>query len=244
MKKILICGTIILVAGITFVSLFFLSGMTDPTPSQVRAGWYFPHQDIAWTESEPAVNESRQERLVLSGWRDAPAPQFPALSPYSRYENYTDPGTGNQYMIAAWYFTDKRTFEESQKKLNGFLQTSGNLSPVELNFTGHSAGFKRSDAGVQDSQNRYTIPLYLQTSGYESGTTSGYFFTVTIPGSGGFTGGTDYPGNNEYYLVYYGTTTPANLTSQTPFLQEMIAETCRYDRVAREGSLAYGDERG
>jgi|GEM_PF-1860742 len=244
MKKILICGIIILVAGIIFVSLVFLSGTTDPTPPRVRAGWYLPHQDIAWTVPGPVGNESRQERLVLSGWQDAPTPQFPALSPYSRYENYTDPRTTNQYMIAAWYFTDERTFVESQKKLNGFLQASGNISPVELNFTGHIAGLGQPARGIQDPQSRYTIPPILQTSGYESVNTSGYFFTVTIPGSGGFAGDADYPEHEEYYLVYYGITTPASLASQAPFLKGMIAETYRYDCVAREGSLAYGAEHG
>ncbi|MFA6361916.1 hypothetical protein [Methanoregula sp.] len=239
MKKILAGGVIVLVAGIIFVSLVFLSGTTDPTPPQVRAGWYLPHQDIAWTVPEPTVNESRQERLVLNGWQDAPAPQFPALSPYSRYENYTDPRTTNKYMIATWYFTDERTFVESQKKLNGFLQASGNFSPVELNFTGHIAGLGQPARGIQDPQSRYTLPPILQASGYESGNTSGYFFTVTIPGSGGFTGDTDYSKHEEYYLVYYGTTTPTSLTSQAPFLKGMIAETCRFDRVARMGDYQH-----
>jgi hypothetical protein len=227
MKKIIIVGIMILIAGVIVAAFFFLSAMTDPTPPQVRAGWYLRQQDIAWITSGQDLIPSTQERLILAGHRDAPAPQFPALSPYSRYENYTHLTTNNEYMIAVWYFNDEWKFLESQKNLVSFLETDGKISSVELNFTEHNMRDWKSARDTQDSQNRSTIPDHIKATGYESVTTSGYFFTVTIPGPEIPAGDNYYAVNREYYIVYYGTTTPANLTSQNQFLQDMIAETYR-----------------
>jgi hypothetical protein len=241
-KKILIAGIIILIAIVMIAAFFFLSAMTDPTPPHVRAGWYLPHQDIVWTTSGPDSTPSTQERLILAGHRDASPPQFPALSPYSRYENYTHRTTNDQYMIAVWYFNDERKFLESQKKLVGFLKTSGTISSIELNFTEQIMIFEKSVTDSQDSQKRHTIPAILKITGYRSDKTSGYFFTVTIPGVGVLPSESDYTVNKEYYIVYYGITTEANLTSQTPFLQDMIAQTYRYDHLASVDALLWGAE--
>ncbi|MCK9591628.1 MAG: hypothetical protein M0Q91_06440 [Methanoregula sp.] len=242
MKKILIAGIMVLIVGVIITAFFFLSAMTDPIPPEVRTGWYLPHQDIVWTNSGPDLIPSTQERLILAGHRDAPAPQFPALSPYSRYENYTHLATNDQYMIAVWYFNDERKFLESQKNLVGFLETNGKLSSVELNFTEHSIRNGKSGPGLQDSQKRSTIPDYIKASGYESVDTSGYFFTVAIPGPEVPAGNSYSAINNEYYIVYYGTTTPANLTSQIQFLKDMIAGTYRYDHLASVDALVRGAE--
>jgi hypothetical protein len=58
----------------------------------------------------------------------------------------------------------------------------------------------------------------------------------------GVAGDSSYIVNKEYYIVYYGTTTPANLTSQTPFLKDMIAQTYRYDHLASMDALPWGAE--
>jgi len=240
-KKILIAGIIVLIVGV-IVAAFIISAMTDPIPPKVRAGWYLPQQDIVWTTSGPDSTPSTQEHLILAGHRDVSAPQFPTLSPYCRYENYTHLTTNGQYMIAVWYFNDKRKFLESQKNLVGFLETYGKISSVELNFTEHILRSGKSAPGIPDSQNRSTIPDHIKATGYESVNTSGYFFTVTIPGVGVLPPESDYAINNEYYIVYYGTTTEANLTSQTPFLKDMIAETCRYDPMSSVRALLRGAE--
>jgi hypothetical protein len=237
MKKIIIAGIMFLIACVIGTAFIFLSAMTDPTPLQVRAVWYLPHQDIVWTSPEQDLTSSTQEHLILTGQRDASAPQFPALSPFSRYENYTHLTTDDQYMIAVWYFNDERKFLESQNNLIGFLETYGKISSIELNFTEQIMIFEKSVPDLQDSQKRHTIPEHIKATGYESINTSGFFFTVTIPGPGVPAGNSDYTVNKEYYIVYYGTTTPANLTSQTPFLKDMIAETYRYDTTASVGAL-------
>ncbi|MFA5222353.1 MAG: hypothetical protein WC391_08730 [Methanoregula sp.] len=216
--------------------------MTDPVPPRVMAGWYLPQQDIVWTNSGPDLIPSTQERLILAGHQDAPAPQFPALSPFSRYENYTRLATNDQYMIAAWYFNDERKFLESQKNLVGFLETGGTISSAELNFTEYILRNEKSGPGIQDSHNRPAIPGRIKATGYESVTTSGYFFTVTIPGAGVLPSESDYAINKDYYIVYYGITTGSDLTSQTLFMEDMIAETYRYDHMPSVGALAGGAE--
>lgn len=239
MKKILIAGIIVLIASVIVTAFIFLFFMTDPIPPQVRAGWYLPQQDIVWT---PYGSSSTQERLILTGHQDAPAPQFPALSSYSRYENYTHVSTNDQYMIATWYFNDERKFLESQKNLVGFLEADGKISSVELNFTDYIMRTEKSAPGIQDSQNRHTIPELIKATGYESVNTSGCFFTVTIPGPGVPAKYIDYSVNKEYYIVYYGSTTPANLTSWTPFFKDIIAETYQYDHLPSVGALVTGAE--
>ncbi|HSA38669.1 MAG TPA: hypothetical protein P5013_07265 [Methanoregula sp.] len=236
MKKILITGIILLVAGIIGIAFIVLSAMTDPTPPQVRAGWYLPGQDIVWTPFGPNPTHLTQERLILSGHQDGSVPQFPALSPYCRYENYTHFTTKDPYMIAVWYFNDNGKFLESQKNLVTFLETDGKISSATLNFT-ENPQFRKSATSTQDSQTRSTISDYIKATGYESVTTSGYFFTVTIPGPGIPAEDNFYTVKRDYYIVYYGTTTPACLSSQTPCMREMIAETYRYDSMSSVGPL-------
>jgi hypothetical protein len=237
MKKNLVAGIMVLIVGVIGTAFIVLSAMTDPVPPPVRAGWYLPQQDIVWTPSGQNSTHPTQERLILAGHQDISAPQFPALSPFSCYENYTHLTTNDRYLIATWYFNDERKFLESQKNLVAFLETDGKISSVMLNFTEQNLQFEKSAPGIQDSQNRSTIPDYIKATGYESATTSGYFFTVKIPEPGALTENGFYAVNREDYIVYYGTTTPVNLTSQNQFLQDMIAETYHYDHMPSVGAL-------
>src|SRR5208337_3840919 len=96
MKLLILTGLIVLSALI--ISAVLTGSRTDPTPPEVRAGWYLPQQDIVWTSSRSGINQSRNEHLILSGWQNGPAPQFPELSPYCRYENYTSQSSGRNYL--------------------------------------------------------------------------------------------------------------------------------------------------
>lgn len=221
---------IILCAGIAFWILTDFS--TDPTPPEVRTGWYLPQQDIVWTSAGSGTNHSSSVQLILAGWRNGPAPQFPELSPYSRYENFTKQNTGQKYVIAVWYFNDDRRFLAAQKELADFLVTSGKITTVELNFTGLQANGNLANDTMPDSQTNEKLPFSLTTTGYESANTSGLFFTVEIPGSEAASGNWLKDGNHEHYIVYYGTTDPGNLSSQTAFLGEFIAKTYAYDGVS------------
>ncbi len=229
-KFLILIGLILMSAGISFV---ILTGFrTEPTPPEVRTGWYLPQQDIVWTSAGSGTNLLSPEHLVLTGWRNGPAPQFPELSPYCRYENYTQQNTGQKYVIAVWYFNEDRRFLASQKELEDFLVTSGRITTVELNFTGFLAKGNQSNGTMQDSHDNERLPASLTTTGYVSVNTSGLFFTVEIPGSGISSGVWPDYGNNEHYIVYYGTADPANLSSQTTFLGEFIGKTYAYDGVS------------
>jgi hypothetical protein len=237
-KFLILTGFIILIAGISFLVLTSLR--TDPTPPEVRAGWYLPEQDIVWTTSGSGTNRSSHEQLIQTGWRNGPAPQFPELSPYCRYENYTQQDTGRKYMIAVWYFNEEHRFLTSEKELEDFLITSGKITTVELNFTGFPVNGDLSNSPRQNSPDNDRLPASLMTTGYESMNTTGLFFTVEIPGPGIQAGERQVTGNDEYYIVYYGTTDPADLLSRTPFLREFIGNTYAYDRGSSAGSLFTG----
>jgi hypothetical protein len=236
MKKIIIAGILVLIACVIGTAFLFLSAMTDPTPPQVRVGWYLPQQDIVWTKPGFGTNPSHTEHLVLSGELNGPAPQFPELSPYCRYENYTQENTGRKYMIAVWYFNEVSTFVSSQKKLQDFLITSGTITEVTLNFTGVLIT-DQSNRTAQDSFNNDLLPASLTTTGYENEETSGLFFIVEIPGPGIESGGKQNTRNNEHYIVYYGTSEPATLSSRTDLLRDIIGHTYAYDRVISAGPL-------
>ena len=232
---------ILIVAGLTILAIAILFGAlalfrTDPTPPQIRAGWYLPDQDIVWTKTGSGTYPSLEEHLVLSGKFNGPASRFPGLSPYCRYVNYTHEITGHKYMIAVWYFNDDQRFLESQKKLEDFLKDTGKITTVELNFTDSTRAENRS-GNNPNSPYRNLLPSYLTTSGYESTNTTGLFFVVKIPGPGIQYGDRNYAVNYEYYIVYYGTTDPATLVSRTQLLKEMIGETYAYDRVVYAGPL-------
>jgi hypothetical protein len=237
MRKTLLCLLIILVVSVAISALVFFSSMTNPVPPEVRVGWYMPSQDIVWTVAGADSLQNRTEHFILSGWRDEPPPQFPALSPYSRYNNYTHEGSGNRYMIAVWYFTDETQFRESKKELIGNLSESGKIFAVDLYMTQQKENGRNAITGMKDVKNPVIVPSPLTTLYYESKITTGDFFTITLPGSEGRAGTGILPANKEYYLVYYGTTTPSNLTSQTKILKEVIAETYYYDYPLSQDAL-------
>jgi hypothetical protein len=230
-KYLILIGVILMSAGISFVvSTDF---RTDPIPPEVRTGWYLPQRDIMWTSPGSGINLSSSVHLILTGWRNGPAPQFPELSPYCRYENYTQQNTGQKYVIAVWYFDEERRFLAAQRELADFLSTSGKITTVELNFTSFPTNGNQSGDTMPNSYNNEKLPPGLTTTGYESASTTGLFFTVDIPGPGNSSGGWQASGNDEHYIVYYGTTDdPANLSSQTTFLREFIGKTYAYDGVS------------
>lgn len=230
---------ILIVIALTILVVAILSGalalfMTDPTPPQIRAGWYLPDQDIVWTKPGSSTNPS--EHLVLTGKFNGPAPQFPGLSPYCRYVNYTHETTGQKYMIAVWYFNDDGKFLEAQRQLKEYLVTSGTCRNVALNFSGSLTTGLSSIPG-QDSYDNDLLPASLMTTGYESADTSGLLFTVELPGSGIESNGRHSLGNNEHYIVYYGTVEPATLASRVDFLTGIIGRTYAFDRVIAAGPL-------
>jgi len=229
-KLLILIGLILVCVGISFV---VLTGFrTAPTPPEVRAGWYLPQQDIVWTPSGSRTYLSSPVHLILTGWRDGPAPQFPELSPYCRYENYTQQNTGQKYVIAVWYFNEEHRFLASQKELADFLVTSGRITTVGLNFTGVQINGNQFNGTMQNSHDNERLPRSLTTTGYESANTTGLFFTVEIPGPEPASGDGPNYGNHEYYIVYYGTADPANLSSQTAFFREFIGETYAYNGVS------------
>jgi hypothetical protein len=229
-RTLMVVSLIIIGAVITVGILPDL--MTDPTPPQVRAAWYLPQQDIVWSTQGLAVNQSSSERLIFSGGRDGPALQFPPLSPYARYENYTREKTGDRYIIATWYFIKEDDFLASKQILRDFLMSSGTMSGISLNYTGYSIGNQHNYAG--DSYPVVHIPENLTTTAYEGNETTGLFFTVEIPTTGIPSGGMR---NNEYYIVYYGAGKPAALSSSTSFLRDLIGQTYAYDRMHSAGPL-------
>jgi len=238
-KFLILTGLIILIAGFSYL---FLTGLwTDPTPPEVRAGWYLPQQDIHWIIPGNRTVQSSSEHLILTGWRDGPALQFPDLSPYCRYENYTRQQTDNKYMIAVWYFKEDQQFLTSKNRLEDFLVNSGNLTTVELIYSGSLTPENRSYGTIQTSHENTWLPARLTTTGYESVNTTGLFFTIEIPG-GRESGEKQSAGNNEHYIVYYGTAEPADLASQIPFLKELIGKTYAYDRVFSAGPLGVRNE--
>lgn len=224
MKLVILTGLIILTVGII---TGYLNGFrTDPVPPGVRAGWYLPEQDITGISS--GNNLSRNDHLILTGWRDGPAPQFPDLSPYCRYENFTSRDTGHNYLIAAWYFNDDRRFLASRELLRDFLETTGKITTVELNYTGFATTEDQNGLVTQEVQDKGHVPMQMVTTGYESPNTSGLFFTIEIPGL---------KSNNEHYIVYYGTTDPEIPGTRTQVIRELIGETYTYDRGASTGPI-------
>ncbi|WP_233504370.1 hypothetical protein [Methanoregula formicica] len=133
-------------------------------------------------------------------------------------------------MIAVWYFYEKSRFLASREQLKKFLVSSGTITDIDLNFSG-SLAIDQPGYTDMDSGNNDLLPVRLNTTGYESLGTAGLFFTVEISGYGVQPGEIQYSGNNEHYIVYYGTAEPASLASRIDILREIIGQTYTYDRV-------------
>lgn len=237
MEKNLLCIFIIIVAGIALSAVVILQPHTDPAPPQVRAGWYMPSRDIVWTIPGPGPSPGLTERFIRTGERDAPAPQFPALSPYSRYINYSREGSDTRYMIAVWYFTDENSFRDAKKALLASLAVSGQSSAASLNLTQQTGLRGNPPESLRTGSTPAAAPSRLSATGYQGNTTAGYFFSVTRDGSWIPDGDGIIPAGKECYLVYYGTITPSDLASQSGILGEFIAETYTFDRVVSQDPL-------
>jgi len=233
-QYLLLFFAIIVVSIIIAVGLF--EGLkTDPTPPTIRTGWYLPHNTIVWAIAEPGMNQSLTERFVLSGEYDGPAQQFPPISPYARYENYTREKTGDRYMIAVWYFTKESAFLSSKKKLNAYLTTSGTVTRVSLNYSGFVSTDQYNLTPIGPSA--IPLPEHLVTTGYESSNTSGLFYTIEIPGTREQNGGVQTSTGNEYYIVYYGIEEPYALSPQLDLIRDLIGHTFTFDRIHSAGPL-------
>ncbi|MFA5269599.1 MAG: hypothetical protein WC379_16665 [Methanoregula sp.] len=234
-KIMILLALVLLSAGI--ISVTFNNFRTTPTPPEVRAGWYLPQKDIVWPATGQGTNRLPGGQLILTGWRDGPAPGFPDISPYRRYENYSQQDSGRKYVIASWYFSDDRRFRESQKTLYEFLKRSGTITEPELDFSGipgqgdHSGNASRNDEGNDWLPSRFTA------TGFEGPNTSGLFFTVTIPAPADPSGIQVPAGDSEHYIVYYGTAEPAPLAPETDFLREMIRNTYAYGTGSSVGPI-------
>ncbi|MDD1691546.1 MAG: hypothetical protein LUQ66_12920 [Methanoregula sp.] len=234
-KIMILVALVLLSTGI--ISVTFNNFRTAPTPPEVRAGWYLPQKDIVWPATGQGTNQSPGGQLILTGWRDGPAPGFPDISPYCRHENYSRQDTGRKYVIAVWYFSDDRRFQKSQKTLHEFLIHSGTITEPGLDFSGipepgdHSGNTSRNDEGND------WLPSRLTTTGYEGPNTSGLFFTVAIPAPADPSGKQIPDGDTEHYIVYYGTAEPALLAPETDFLREMIRNTYTYGKGSSAGPI-------
>jgi len=237
MEKNLPFILIILAAGIAFCAIVFLLPHTDPAPPQVRAGWYLPSRDVVWIKSGSGSSTSRTEHFIRTGERNTPAPQFPVLSPFSRYINYSRQGSESRYMIAVWYFTDENTFRDAKKALLASLAVSGQSLESDLELS-HQADVRRNPPeGSPAGEKTSPASSLIKATGYQGDGTAGYFFSVTRAGSWIAAGDGIFPASKEYYLVYYGTTTSSDLASQSEILREFIAETYAFDRVISQDGL-------
>lgn len=240
MKTTSILIVVLLVAGVCIASVAFFANHTDPVPPEVRAEWYLPPQDIVWTATGPDPLQNRTEHFVISGWRHTSAPQFPVLSPYARYNNYSRVGSDDQYMIADWYFTEPAGFHSAREQLLGYLRQTGSVSSVDFNGTsGTLPDITTGDEILQNTNDGPRLPDSIRATGYESGNTSGYFLTASRPGTGIMMGNFWYSPDQEYYIVYYGVVTPGSLSRQHTILSDLVRETWAYDARFSEEDLTF-----
>jgi len=130
------------------------------------------------------------------------APLFPRLSDYWAYVRYTYSRTGDRFIVETWYFTDGKSFSDSQKKLAAYLDGRGTIAQTTLEIDRKTL-LEFGPESMNSTTRR--IPL----TRYESGATSGYFFTVSRPSR-------EHP---DYYIAYYGVTGSSDLSRETPLLK-------------------------
>ena len=179
-----------------------ITGHDDPPP-QVRAGWYLPGHTLV-LHSNGIPNITMEDRLVLTGWYEGTTPGLPALSRFSRYENYSLERTGGRYQIAAWYCEDDTACSETGPGLLDYLKTRGTASAIIL------------DIPVTQVHGEDVKEWPIPAIKFQSTTTSGYFIAIDRPLNSPF---------GDRIIQYYGTESQSVDIEQDMVLRGMIAVT-------------------
>lgn len=215
--KIVASLVLLMIGGLCmwFILNFVAIGPGLPPPTGMPV-WYVPGLGTRMENGTLIEVRSVAEHFELIDDRimDKSPSCFPAVSQYCGYANCKRTGSDDQYLIAAWYFDDEKKFLQSERDLYQYLENHGQVSTVELDIN------EEINEEIKRRENRLAWgptfgPKSFDVTKYESEITSGFFLVYKIP---------FIEDRDDYFIVYYGAMGSVNLSNQTPFLKELIAE--------------------
>ncbi|MEN6341078.1 MAG: hypothetical protein ABFC89_00810 [Methanospirillum sp.] len=219
-------GGIRLAALVLLLSMLVTAASASPPPPSYRAQWAAPSFDclnasdaglFVATDSHSSVvsvtfdphNSTDQTEQSVEVIRP---PFLPDVSENFYYSNFTSPDTGEQYLVAIWYFDTWARFTAGKDELYQFFHQHGTATPIVLNLSPELAASSKSALVNLSRSEQWQA---INATRYESEETSGDALTFA----------TNYfPGEN-YYIAYYGVVGPTGLSEETIRRLHLLAMT-------------------
>lgn len=212
---------IIGILSVWFIVLPFIAIGPGLPPPAGMPEWYIPGYDIKIENESIVKDRSVAEQFELIGNRiiNKNLPYFPVISQYCGYANYSRTRSDDRYLVAAWYFEDSKKFLQAEEELLQYLEGHGRVSNMMVDI---SEEIKRSG-----KDERYKGEIMFDVTQYENEITSGYFLVYNNP----------FGIRDDYFIVYYGFVGSFNLSNQTVFLKELIADGYYVNEPGTVGNL-------
>ncbi|MEN6341076.1 MAG: hypothetical protein ABFC89_00800 [Methanospirillum sp.] len=183
-----------------------------PPPSNQRAEWAAP-QLAGLNVSNPDLftvvdsHSSGDQGLIIR------PPFLPNISENFYYSNITSPKTGEQYLVAVWYFDTWAGFVTGKNELYQYFQQHGTVTPVVLNLSPEHAAATGSDiVNIFRSEQWQAI----NATRYRGDGTSGESVTFA----------TSYLSGENYYIVYCGIMDSADPGEETMHRLHLLLMRC------------------
>lgn len=206
----IIAALIVAFLGIIVVYNFaFATVGTDFDPNDLPSWYIYAGEGV--TENAMAHLGKEQYAMIQRPVTDNPA-GFPDLSPYRTQAIYQRKNSSDTYRIVVWYFDNRNAFDHSENRLLEELKHEGKIRDVTLDMSREELDYR--DASLFDASVASPgFPRFLNATSFESANESGYFIAVKKP---------IHWDREDYFLLGY-LAGNKNLTSQSPYLEDLIA---------------------
>jgi len=216
MIPVLIIVGVCIVIAVVFLRLTLIG---PGLPPNADLSYLALQQDGPIKICNPLMNSTGTNLdFCLENLHEQNYPVFHELSPKSRYGIVKDTGSGDEFVIAVWYFDTKENFVREEAQLLKYLENNGNISTVDLDMRSGQDTIKM-EILEKTRETQYVVSPKLRATAYTGRNTTGYFFAVKKPVSSD---------REDYFIEYYGSIGKTNLSSQAPLLRMLIAENNDY----------------
>jgi hypothetical protein len=205
----IIAVLIIAIFGIFVVyNIVFATTSTKLIPKDLPSWYVYPGEGV----TEEAMGHLGKEQYSLINKNADNPPGFPEFSPYHAQATYQRRNSTDNYRIIVWYFDNRNSFAGAENRLLENLKSEGNVQAVSLDLSREEKDY-RDASSVDASVSFPEFPRLLNATSFENPNQSGYFFAVKKP---------ILWDREDYFLLGYLAGTE-NLTSQSPYLEDLIA---------------------
>ncbi|AGB01381.1 hypothetical protein [Methanoregula formicica] len=201
-------GWILILLIIVTLSCTIQIVSAEPPIPEGRPGYLLPFHSPYANQSFEKICENGNCLSVTdvypTNWSFRSPPFFLNMSKYHAFMNISS-DSGDKYISEIWYFNDWDEFSHGREQILQYLNRSGTVSNITLDFNETYASTNNSFIeGFKIRQ--------IDVIQYNSNSTSGYFIIF---------GSYYFPGPN-YYIAYYGVVGSSDIGEQSSRLKRIM----------------------